>query len=31
MKNKLVIGDGLLGKEIVRQTNWDYISRKKTE
>ncbi len=29
MKNKLVIGDGLLGKEIIRQTNWDYISRKK--
>ena len=28
-ENKLVIGDGLLGKEIVRQTNWDYISRKK--
>jgi len=25
----LVIGDGLLGSEIVKQTNWDYISRKK--
>lgn len=25
----LVIGDGLLGSEIVRQTNWNYISRKK--
>jgi dTDP-4-dehydrorhamnose reductase len=25
----LVIGDGLLGKEIIRQTGWDYISRKK--
>lgn len=25
----LVLGDGLLGAEIVRQTGWDYISRKK--
>ena len=25
----LVLGDGLLGSEIVRQTNWDCISRKK--
>jgi len=25
----LVIGYGLLGKEIVKQTNWDYISREK--
>jgi dTDP-4-dehydrorhamnose reductase len=25
----LVLGDGLLGAEIVKQTNWDYISRKK--
>jgi dTDP-4-dehydrorhamnose reductase len=25
----LVIGDGLLGSEIVNQTGWDYISRKK--
>ena len=25
----LVLGDGLLGNEIVKQTNWDYISRKK--
>lgn len=25
----LVLGDGLLGKELVKQTNWDYISRKK--
>ena len=25
----LVLGDGLLGSEIVKQTNWDYISRKK--
>ena len=29
-KNKiLVLGHGLLGKEIVRQTGWDFISRKK--
>lgn len=25
----LVLGDGLLGSEIVKQTNWDYMSRKK--
>lgn len=25
----LVLGDGLLGSEIVRQTSWDYLSRKK--
>jgi nucleoside-diphosphate-sugar epimerase len=25
----LVLGDGLLGSEIVKQTSWDYISRKK--
>lgn len=25
----IVLGDGLLGSEIVKQTNWDYISRKK--
>lgn len=25
----LVIGDGLLGSEIVKQTGWDFISRKK--
>jgi dTDP-4-dehydrorhamnose reductase len=24
----LVLGDGLLGSEIIRQTNWDYKSRK---
>lgn len=24
----LVLGDGLLGSEIVKQTNWDFISRK---
>lgn len=25
----LVLGDGILGTEIVKQTGWDYISRKK--
>jgi len=25
----VVLGDGLLGSEIVKQTGWDYISRKK--
>jgi len=25
----LVLGDGLLGSEIVKQTGWDYLSRKK--
>jgi nucleoside-diphosphate-sugar epimerase len=25
----LVLGDGLLGSEIVRQTGWDFVSRKK--
>jgi dTDP-4-dehydrorhamnose reductase len=29
MKNILVLGDGLLGSEIVKQTGWNYISRKK--
>lgn len=29
MNKKLVLGDGLLGSEIVKQTGWDYISRKK--
>lgn len=27
--NVLVLGDGLLGSEIVKQTGWDFISRKK--
>tara|TARA_B100000287_G_scaffold165740_2_gene156305 strand:- start:3485 stop:4168 length:684 start_codon:yes stop_codon:yes gene_type:complete len=27
--SKLILGDGLLGSELVRQTGWDYISRKK--
>ena len=25
----IVLGYGLLGKEIVNQTNWDFLSRKK--
>jgi nucleoside-diphosphate-sugar epimerase len=25
----LILGDGLLGSELVKQTDWDYISRKK--
>ena len=25
----LILGDGLLGSEIVKQTEWDYMSRKK--
>jgi len=25
MKN-LILGDGLLGNELIRQTGWDYIS-----
>lgn len=25
----VILGDGLLGSELVKQTNWDYISRKK--
>jgi dTDP-4-dehydrorhamnose reductase len=29
MNDILVLGDGLLGSEIVKQTGWDYISRKK--
>ena len=28
-KSKLIIGDGLLGSELVKQTEWNYISRKK--
>jgi hypothetical protein len=29
MNNKvLVLGDGLLGSEVVKQTGWDYVSRK---
>lgn len=29
VKNILVLGDGLLGSEIINQSNWDYISRSK--
>lgn len=32
MKNKvLVLGDGLLGSELVKQTGWEYVSRKKNK
>lgn len=27
--NIVVLGDGLLGSELIKQTEWDYISRKK--
>lgn len=27
--NVLVLGDGLLGSELVKQTGWDFVSRKK--
>jgi dTDP-4-dehydrorhamnose reductase len=27
--NVLVLGNGLLGSEVIRQTNWDFISRKR--
>ena len=27
MSNKLILGDGLLGSELVKQTKWDCISR----
>ena len=29
MKDRLILGDGLLGTELIKQTGWDYISRKK--
>ncbi len=29
IKNTLVLGDGLLGSEIINQSKWDYISRSK--
>lgn len=29
MNNNLILGDGLLGKELRKQTGWAYISRKK--
>ena len=28
-KTILILGDGLLGSEIIKQSNWDYISRSK--
>jgi len=33
MKDKkkiIILGDGLLGSEINKQTNWEILSRKKT-
>lgn len=30
MSKVLVLGDGLLGTEIIKQTGWDCVSRKKT-
>ena len=27
--NVLILGNGLLGSEIIRQTNWDYLAREK--
>tara|TARA_Y100001963_G_scaffold158148_1_gene256789 strand:+ start:659 stop:1342 length:684 start_codon:yes stop_codon:yes gene_type:complete len=27
--DRLILGDGMLGSELVRQTGWDYVSRKK--
>ena len=29
MSRKLILGYGLLGSELYKQTGWDYISRKK--
>ena len=29
MIKRLILGDGLLGSELIKQTGWDYISRKK--
>lgn len=29
MSKILILGDGLLGSELVKQTGWDYLSRKK--
>ena len=26
---RLIMGDGLLGSELIKHTSWDYISRKK--
>ena len=27
MKNNIILGYGILGKELVKQTGWDYLSR----
>tara|TARA_B100000902_G_C27102109_1_gene809321 strand:- start:183 stop:866 length:684 start_codon:yes stop_codon:yes gene_type:complete len=27
--DRLILGDGMLGSELVKQTGWDYVSRKK--
>ena len=27
MQNNIILGYGILGKELVKQTNWDYLSR----
>jgi|TARA_Y100000034_G_scaffold19410_1_gene21939 dTDP-4-dehydrorhamnose reductase len=29
MSSRLILGDGLLGSELHKQTGWDYVSRKK--
>ena len=29
MSKILILGDGLLGTELIKQTNFDYLSRKK--
>ena len=31
MSHKLILGDGLLGSELHKQTGWDYISRKEDD
>ena len=31
MNEVLVLGDGLLGSELVKQTGWEYVSRKKNQ
>ena len=31
MKSRLILGDGWLGTELVKQTGWDFISRKKDD
>ena len=29
--SKLILGDGLLGSELIKQTGWNYVSRKKNK